>query len=248
MYPHRIRLRGPWNCEPIAQRGNESAKPLPAACLLTMPCRWCDSLLREFTGRVRFRRAFGYPGRIDVYERVWLTLTGLAGAAEMALNGTPLTGGVEVGATREFDVTRLLRSRNELVVELDGTVGQGEVWHEVALEVRCTAFLRDLKRIAILIEDGIELRVTGQVIGEAERPLELYVLLEGKVVSYQVVTATNAGSVFDVHVTDLPKDQWREKDGQIKPVMVQVDLVNGATVWFSSSEQVIPQPVTPQGK
>ena len=28
MYPHRIRLRGPWQCEPVA---SSAGKPLPAA-------------------------------------------------------------------------------------------------------------------------------------------------------------------------------------------------------------------------
>ena len=73
-YPHRIRLRGPWECEPL-ERGRP-ARPPPRR--MTLPCRWADGGLKDFSGRVRFRRRFGYPGQIDAYERVWLTVAGVS--------------------------------------------------------------------------------------------------------------------------------------------------------------------------
>src|SRR5438876_10678056 len=104
MYPHRIRLRGPWRCEPIEHRA------------------------------VRFRRRFGYPGRIDDYERVWLTFAAVAGSAEVELNGNPL--GRFEGGEAEFDVTTLLQTRNELVVEVESSNDTSGICGDVALEVR----------------------------------------------------------------------------------------------------------------
>src|SRR5207249_514900 len=105
MYPHRIRLRGPWECEPLVCAGDA---PLPARSRVTMPCRWGD-----FAGRVRFRRHFGYPGRIDPHERVWLTFAGADRDAAVRLNGDEI--GRHRGAFEpfEFDVTTRLRPRNE---------------------------------------------------------------------------------------------------------------------------------------
>src|SRR6202008_3044703 len=81
VYPHRIRLRGPWQCEPVGG---------PAPFRMTLPCRWAEGGLGDFTGRVRFRRRFGYPGQIDDYERVWLTFTGAESVVTVTLNGNSL--------------------------------------------------------------------------------------------------------------------------------------------------------------
>lgn len=227
MYPHRIRLRGPWECEPL-RRGSSSSPPasgegpLPAPFRMPMPCRWREAGLPGFTGRVRFRRSFGYPGRIDAHERVWLTFAGIGGEAEVRLNDHLLG---RIASACEFEATALLRPRNELVVEIEGTAEQGGLWGEVALEIRCTAFLRDLRSFTILKGEMAELHVAGQVVGEAERPLELYVLLDRSVVSYQVVTATVEGQPFELVVSDLPAGN----------LSVQVDLVNGAVVWYTRS-------------
>ena len=39
MYPHRIRLRGPWDCEPLSG----AAGPLR----MNLPCRWAEGGLRD---------------------------------------------------------------------------------------------------------------------------------------------------------------------------------------------------------
>jgi hypothetical protein len=222
MYPHRIRLRGPWECEPLQRCGDNAEQPLPPPCRITMPCRWSEGGLPDFTGRVRFRRSFGYPGRIDAHERVWLTFAGIGGEAEVQLN-YHLLG--RIAATSEFEVTSLLRPRNELVVEIEGSSEQGGLWGEVALEIRCTAFLRDLCSFIMPKGDRIDLRVSGQVVGVAERPLELYLLRDRSVVSYQVVTAREEGQPFGITAADLPAGD----------LPVQVDLVNGAVIWYTSS-------------
>ncbi|MHB1426273.1 MAG: hypothetical protein ACYC3I_24165 [Gemmataceae bacterium] len=232
MYPHRIRLRGPWECEPLLRKGDNAEQPLPPSCRMTMPCRWSKGGLAGFNGRVRFRRSFGYPGRIDAHERVWLTFAGIDGEAEAHLNDRPLG---RIRTACEFEATSLLRPRNHLLVEIEGTAEQGGLWGEVALEVRCTAFLRDLHYFAILNGERLELRVCGQVVGLAERPLELYVLLDRSVVDYQVTTAATDGQPFEIIVRDLPEMSWRGWEEQFHALPVQVDLVNGAVVWYSHS-------------
>lgn len=225
MYPHRIRLRGPWECQPLRRHGEGS---LPSLCRMAMPCRWSEGGLPDFSGLVRFTRSFGYPGRIDSYERVWLTFAAVGGEAEVRLNGQPL--GRLTGPT-EFEVTRLLRPRNELIVEIEGTAEQGGLPGEVALEVRCSAFLRDLRWNAILTGERLTLCVTGQVIGEAERPLEVYVLRDRSTVGYQVVRAAAEGQPFTIRADDLPTTE-------AVSVPVQIDLVNGGVVWYSEAAEV----------
>jgi hypothetical protein len=101
---------------------------------MTMPCRWQDGGLRGFAGRIRFRRHFGYPGRIDSFERVWLTFAGLTGTAHIRLNGQNL--GSLRDETGEFEITSILQQPNILEVEVDGPA-DGGLWGEVAMEIRC---------------------------------------------------------------------------------------------------------------
>jgi beta-galactosidase/beta-glucuronidase len=100
-----------------------------------MPCRWTEGGLKDFAGRVRFRRRFGYPGRIDDHERVWLTIGGVDAAAEIWLNGHSLGRLDEAQQPFECNVTGILRDRNELRVEVE-CPETGGLWGEVALEIR----------------------------------------------------------------------------------------------------------------
>src|SRR5262245_22574758 len=144
MYPHRIRLRGPWQCEPLARAADQADLPLPPPCRMTLPCRWSEGGLGDFAGRVRFRRRFGYPGQIDSSERVWLTFAGAEAVADVWLNGHFLGRNTGPEKPFELEVTRLLQRRNELTVDVEGPVGGG-LWGEVAMEIRCTAFLRAVR-------------------------------------------------------------------------------------------------------
>ncbi len=212
MYPHRIRLRGPWECEPLA--GGPAVR-------VTMPCRWGEAGLASLGGRVRCRRRFGFPGRIDSHERVWLTVAGVSDRAALVLNGTPL--GQADGATpAEFDVTSLLVSRNELSAEVEGPAEGGGLWGEVALEVRCTAFLRGVRP---RVDGRGVLHVEGTVVGTADGPLDLYVILGRRPLVEAQVTAEPAGRLFHLQAR-LPQGEPAEA--------VQVDLVNGAAVWYTS--------------
>ena len=241
MYPHRIRLRGPWECQPLLWHGDNADYALPTPRRMTMPCHWSQGGLPGFTGRVRFRRSFGYPGRLDDYERVWLTFAGIGGEAEAVLNDCPLG---RIATESAIEITSLLRQRNELAIEIDGTSEQGGLWGEVALEVRCTAFLGDLRRSAILTGDRVELCVSGRVVGKAERPLEVYVLFERSVVGYQVVTAMAEGQAFEIRGSAQRSPPLE----CVNALPVQVDLVNGAVVWYSSFGEAMLDTGTERGK
>ena len=227
-YPHRIRLRGPWDCEPKAREGPGE---LPPPVRVSVPCTWAEGGLPGFAGRARFRRRFGYTGRIDPHERVWLTFAGVSDRAEVALNGTAL-GGHEGPGPFEFEVTALLLPRNELVVEVEGPADTGGPCGEVALEVRCSAFLRDVR---VWVEGG-ELHAAGQVVGFAEGTLELYVILERSTVAYATARAAPEGAAF--HLTG-------QAGGAGEGARVQVDLVSGATVWYTVLEFL--NPAAPAG-
>jgi beta-mannosidase len=258
MYPHRIRLRGPWECEPLAWtvihpdgRIETVSAPLPASCRLTMPCRWQEGGLKDFAGRVRFRRRFGYPGQIDPHERVWLTFAGIDSCATVWLNGREL--GRHRGAFTPFEheVTALLQSRNELIVEVDcpalaadagrsplprGGVrpGNGGLWGEVALEVRCPAFLRDVQLWAAFGPDGVRLHIAGEAVGTSDRPLELYVLVDGNTVRYvNRLTPQPSGTPFH-EIAALPDaDRWWPR-GEGTPALhtVLIDLIDGGSLWY----------------
>jgi hypothetical protein len=225
MYPHRIRLRGPWRCQPLAWHGEDNSRPLPPGCTLTLPCPWSAGGLAGFRGRARLTRRFGYPGRIDAHERVWLTCEGLSDRALVRLNGQDL------GACRggfAFEVTALLRPRNELVLEVEGADEQAGVWGEVALEVRCQAYLRGVRAWR---SPAGEVHVEGEVIGEAEGPLELYAVLGRHPVAYTTVTARPEGTLFHLSTADRPAEE--------EPRRLKIDLVKGAMVWYTW-EQPLP--------
>jgi hypothetical protein len=112
-------------------------------------------------------------------------------------------------------VTDLLGERNELVVELAADDQAGGLWGDVALEVRCTAYLTGVRAEPA----GAALRVTGEVAGEAGGPLEVYVLAAGRTVGYRTCAAGATFELMTDEFSDLPPE-------------VRVELVNGAVVWY----------------
>lgn len=216
MYPHRIRLRGPWEVE-----APESA-PLRV--------HWGEHGLTGFTGRVCFRRRFGVPRRIDAHERVWVTGGGATGPARVWLNDELLGHHAAEGTSFEFPVLVPLRDRNELVIE----VASGGLTGEVALEIRCAAYLRGVEAIARSDDGRAMLTVVGEVVGECERPLDLYVLWNGRNVAYQTVVARLDGQPFDL--------RFDPADGASASCSadhrLRMELVNGATVWYALERTV----------
>jgi hypothetical protein len=212
MYPHRIRLRGPWEYEPLAPEQEGSARA--SSRRVNMPCRFSDLGLEHGVRRVLLRRRFGYPGRIDAHERIWLTFADIAGNAELRLNGQAL-GHVDPGAF-EIEVTSLLRDRNVLEVCLELSNPDTNLWDEMALEIRCSAFLQGVTAR----RDGGRLLVRGEVVGTCARPLDLYLLINGVNADHQMI---EAGKAFQF-VTDQP----------VTPAsIIRVELVDAASVWHT---------------
>ena len=243
MYPHRIRLRGPWECEPLARLGKDangraeaSPGPVPPGCRMTLPCRWNEGGLGDFAGRVRFIRHFGLPRQLDPHERVWLTFAGVDDLAQVWLNGQFLGRHQGAHGPFEFDVTPLLRERNLLTVEVE-SLGNGGLWGEVALEVRALAFLRDVRLAATFEGTSARLRLTGEVVGALAHPLELYALLDGSTVAYAKVRAAEAGREFEVVSDVISPERWRPLPGDpTRCNEVRVELVNAATVWYTLAQ------------
>jgi hypothetical protein len=198
-----------------------------------MPCRWREGGLSEFAGRVRFRRSFGLPRRIDSDERIWLTFGGIHGAVSIWFNDKLLDEHPADSRPFEFEVTELLGERNNLVVEVESNDDQGGLWGEVALEIRCRAFLREVRARS----SGCATRslvVRGQVVGAEDSPpgqkastppLELYVISDRRTIAYATVSASSEGSLFQLQTEELPAEGGDE---------VRVQLIRGAVIWYET--------------
>jgi hypothetical protein len=212
MYPHRIRLRGPWE---VCQPGGETAAKID------MPAR--GSALGP--APVRLTRRFGVPRQLDPHERVWLVIDRPAAAGHVTVNGGPAGDFNPQRGYLEIDLTHDLGTRNELSVELAGQLDDRVVWNECYLEIRGTYWLRDL---AVSERDTAEVEVTGWVCGPATDGLELYVMNRGRTGAYERVSASPEGSRFAVRVVpggpagspNPHHPDWR------------VELIEGANRWF----------------
>lgn len=123
---HVIRLRGPWEYEPLArsvrrEEGTvgETAIDLPPPGRIQMPADWGGTLGAEFRGRVRYRRRFGRPTGLTPHERVWLVLEGVDAMGDVFFGGMRLGQVHAASGAARFDITALVQERNELVVEVE---------------------------------------------------------------------------------------------------------------------------------
>ncbi|HLJ97062.1 MAG TPA: hypothetical protein VKU02_28115 [Gemmataceae bacterium] len=232
MYPHRIRLRGPWQCEPLARAvrhadGPFEVVPQPSPPFtMSLPCRWSEGGLGDFVGRVRFRRRFGRPRRLDPHEAVWLTFAGVETNARVTLNGQLLGQQNQALQSFEFVVTELIRERNELVVEVEALSGNRGLWGEVALEIRAPAFLRSVRAWRAAANGEFRMHIYGEVVGISDSPLDLYVLMDRGTLAYQTIQPTAAGQAFELVCTDPEPAQNRE---------LRIELVHGAVVWYTAA-------------
>jgi hypothetical protein len=239
MYPHRIRLRGPWECEPLIRlvrhadgRLEQVEQALPPKCRVTMPGRFGDGPLAGFAGRVRFRRRFGLPRRIDAFERVWLTCAGADTKADVWLNNEFLGEQAQANEPFEFEVTGLLRERNETVVEVEAYDDQGGLWGEVALEVRCEVFLRNVRLHDTFSGECARLHAGGELVGRTELPLEIYLILDRFTVAYQALKAGSTG--FELESEELPPERWQSVAGEESSLhKVRVELVQASVRWYT---------------
>ena len=121
--PHVIRLRGPWELQPLERcvsLGNgqfrRDDQDLPAGGRGAVPGDWADLLGPDFRGTVRYTRHFNCPTNLDVGERVWLVCEGLDHQGIFSLNEQPLFEQVGSDEPAGFDITDLLQPRNTLFV------------------------------------------------------------------------------------------------------------------------------------
>jgi hypothetical protein len=120
---------------------------------------------------------------------------------------------------------------------VEGPASLGGLWGEVALEVRCTAYLRGLRTWI----DGARLHIVGEVVGCAENPLDLYVILDRLPAVEAQVTAEPGGRAF--HLTARGAAAARLTG---ETVRMQVDLVNGALVWYTITQELALQASGPE--
>ncbi|MFO0879109.1 MAG: hypothetical protein U0840_17330 [Gemmataceae bacterium] len=202
MYPHRMRLRAPWEQHPKA-------------------------------GHVLHRRRFGYPGRIDPHERVWLTLADLAGPVHVHLNDSDLGNFPSDGG--ELDVTDLLQPRNELILLLPGSTSapslKADSPGDIALEVRALAYLQDVH----LERTADRIIATGTVVGHADLPLDLYLILDRWTADQTIVPP---GSSFRLEgAASTPEGD---------PVATaKIELVAGAVKWYTVERTLRAEPGPP---
>ena len=91
--PHTIRLRGPWEYQPLARATlladgsvSRDERDLPAGGTIALPADWGDILGNDFRGLVRFSRRFAQPTGLDAATRVWLVIENVDWLATVSLN------------------------------------------------------------------------------------------------------------------------------------------------------------------
>jgi len=90
---HSIRLRGPWEYQPLARYQllpdgclQKVTNDLPPGGTLDLPADWGPALGQDFQGIVRFSRRFHCPTGLDAHSRVWLVLEDVDASASIDLN------------------------------------------------------------------------------------------------------------------------------------------------------------------
>jgi hypothetical protein len=123
---HVIRLRGPWQLEPIEQylrrddgRFQRTNSGLPHSGRSTMPADWSGLLGRDFFGRVRYHRIFQMPTGLESGAPVWLVVEPPRSRGVVALGGRLLGEAVWGGPPARFKITERLEEHNrlEIIVE-----------------------------------------------------------------------------------------------------------------------------------
>src|SRR5688572_19376043 len=122
---HTIRLRGPWQMQPVERfailsdgRFAGSGEDLPTPAVAKMPDDWSSVFGADFLGRVRYVRTFNKPTGLDSGERVFLVVEPPRSVGRVAINGE-LLGEVKWGAPAgRFDITTSLKDHNAVEVEV----------------------------------------------------------------------------------------------------------------------------------
>jgi hypothetical protein len=117
IYPHVIRLAGPWECEVL--RADSGGLTAPTAQRVQPPLD-CGALFgSDFRGQVRFRRRFNRPTNLDPQEAVWLVIENSAARGNVRLSDESIGELLAEVPLAEFDVTPQLALHNELTIDAE---------------------------------------------------------------------------------------------------------------------------------
>ncbi|MGD9632063.1 MAG: hypothetical protein AB7G28_25060 [Pirellulales bacterium] len=148
---HTIRLRGPWQLEPVFRyvRRHDGGferveRDLPAATRMHVPGDWNTALGNDFLGRVRYVRTFHAPPGLQFDERVWLVVEPQRSLARVVLVEESLGVVTAAGPDGRFDITHRLSPTNKLEIFVD----------HPAIEEDCTT------------SGTVELSLPGGLVGE----------------------------------------------------------------------------------
>jgi hypothetical protein len=121
-----IRLRGPWQLEPIARfvlQPDGCYRPtsddVPPPVRAKMPADWSAAFGGDFRGRVCYRRNFQMPTGLDEGQRVFLVIEPPRSRGMATLDGT-LLGRIDLGgAPGRYDITDRMHETNRLEIVVD---------------------------------------------------------------------------------------------------------------------------------
>lgn len=129
LMPHSIRLRGPWEYQPLVRFAplasghlHQTTEDLPAGGTAHLPADWGDLLGSDYQGVVRFTRRFHRPTGLDAASRVWLVIDDVDWHADVAVNEQTLGSAVcrlaaepaAMRCPRRFDIRAGLLPENLL--------------------------------------------------------------------------------------------------------------------------------------
>jgi hypothetical protein len=124
--PHTIRLRGPWQLEPLERfvpsaggHFERSTVGLPLSARATMPADWSAVFGPTFFGRVRYHRVFQKPTGLESGERVFLVVEPPRSRGAVSLSGKPLGSVHWGGPPGRFLITDLLEDHNRLEIHVE---------------------------------------------------------------------------------------------------------------------------------
>ena len=253
MYPHRIRLRGPWGFEPLSATrvGADGVRSCAGDCpppgKLKIPTSWAGTPLEGLHGSVRFRRTFRKPGTLDPDEHLRLVFGGVDYFAHVRLNGVSLGDHGGYFEPFGFDITPLVRPHNQLIVDVDrpreidegrtrlfqgnGDGAGGGIHDDVTLEVRPGVRLSDVRVLAAPRGPctPTAVSVTGNVVGEVRHALTLDFSLNSRHVGHQQADAAPAGAAFRFDAITDPLAPWTTWDRGTPAVHeLRIELHGGA--------------------
>lgn len=129
IYPHVIRLAGPWEYEVLRCDANDWTGATSGRTQLPLDCR--ELLGASFRGLVTFRRRFNRPTNLDPQEAVWLVIEADESRGEIGLNGNLLGDLPGNAGLAELDVSTALELHNELTIRADQSVSIAGVRLEI---------------------------------------------------------------------------------------------------------------------